>query len=334
MDADTEGSGPHRAGFRARDLLVVTNAAAGGAQDDAVQAALAVLRSATRVRVATTADAGEVERVLAGRTPDERVVIVGGDGSVHTVVNALDRLGRLSPADPVGVVPLGTGNDLARCLGLPLEPAQAAHVVLGGRPRSLDVLVDDDGGLVVNAVHAGVGASAAEAAQTWKERLGAAGYVVGSALAGAREAGWRLRVEVDGRELPGATDGGDGDDDGDGGAGDERAGDRLLMVGLGIGTSIGGGAPLAPGAEPDDGLVDVVVVAATGPLARVGYAVALREGDHVERDDVQAVRGREVLVEACAAEDAFGTNADGELAGPFTRRRWTVRPGAWCCLVP
>jgi diacylglycerol kinase family enzyme len=309
-----EGSVPPAA----RDLLVVTNAAAGGAQDDAVQAALAVLHSGARVRVAATAEAAEVEAVLASRAPGEGVVVVGGDGSVHAVVNALDRLGRLSPDDPVGLVPLGTGNDLARCLGLPLEPEQAGRVVLTGRPRPLDLLVDDDGGLVVNAVHAGVGASAAEAAQAWKERLGAAGYVVGSALAGVREPGWRLRVEVDGRELT-------AQDDGD---------DRLLMVGLGIGRSIGGGALLAPDADPDDGLVDVVLAAATGPLARVGYAVALRAGDHVERDDVEALRGREVLVTAAETGEEFGTNADGELAGPFLRRHWTVRPRAWSCLVP
>ncbi|HEU4674370.1 MAG TPA: diacylglycerol kinase family protein [Motilibacteraceae bacterium] len=310
-----EGSVPPAA----RDLLVVTNAAAGGAQDDAVQAALEVLRAGARVRVEATAGPAEVETVVASRAPGERVVVVGGDGSVHTVVEALDRLGGLSPSDPVGVVPLGTGNDLARCLGLPLEPEQAARVVLTGRPRPLDVLVDDDGGLVVNAVHAGVGASAAEAAQAWKERLGAAGYAVGSALAGVREAGWRLRVLVDGRELA---------------AGSTGADDRLLMVGLGIGRSIGGGALLAPDAEPDDGLVDVVLVGATGPLARVGYAVALRAGDHVERDDVEALRGREVVLTAAGPGEEFGTNADGELAGPFTRRRWTVRPAAWSCLVP
>ncbi|MGN6331632.1 MAG: diacylglycerol/lipid kinase family protein [Motilibacteraceae bacterium] len=310
-----EGSVPPAA----RDLLVVTNAAAGGADDAAVQAVLEVLRTGANVRVEATAEPGELESLLASRATGERVVAVGGDGSVHAVVDALERLGRLSPEDPVGVVPLGTGNDLARCLGLPLEPARAARVVLTGRPRTLDVLVDDDGGLVVNAVHAGVGASAAEAAQVWKERLGAAGYVVGSALAGARERGWRLQVLVDGREVSGSS---------------ADADDRLLMVGLGIGRSIGGGALLTPDAEPDDGLVDVVLAAATGPLARVGYAVALRAGDHVDRDDVEALRGREVVVTAAGPGEEFGTNADGELAGPFTRRRWTVRPAAWSCLVP
>lgn len=306
-----EGSGAPNG----RELLVVANAAAGGAQEEAVGAALAVLRQAGRVQVARTSSATELDDVLRASGPGRRLVVVGGDGSVHAVVNALARAGRLAPEDPLGVVPLGTGNDLARCLGLPLDPEEAARCVLHGRPRNLDVLAEDDGALVVNAVHVGVGASAAEAAQAWKRRLGAAGYALGSALAGVREAGWRLRVEVDGREL---ADGGE----------------RLLMVGVGIGTSIGGGAPLAPHADPGDGLADVVLAAATGPLARVAYGIALREGGHVDRDDVEAVRGRQVLVEAAAPEDAFGTNADGELAGPFTRRSWTLRAGAWSCLVP
>ena len=91
------------------------------------------------------------------------------------------------------------------------------------------------------------------------------------------------------------------------------------MVAVANGRTIGGGAELAPGAEPDDGLLDVVVATSTGPLARLGFAVALREGEHVERDDVLVVQGREVTVTG----DPFPLNADGELDGPVTSRTWT-----------
>ena len=102
------------------------------------------------------------------------------------------------------------------------------------------------------------------------------------------------------------------------------------MVGVANGRTIGGGAELAPDASPDDGLLDVVVVTSTGPLARLGFATSLRNGDHVERDDVLVVRGRSVTVSG----EEFPVNADGELYGPVSSRTWTVRPAAWSVIVP
>ena len=291
-------------------LLLVTNAAAGSAEDEAVEAALAVLRERADVVVRACTDPAELGDIVAGR--DGRgLVVAGGDGSLHVLVRTLAERGELSSDDPLGVIPLGTGNDLARALRLPLDPAEAALVVLDGRPRTLDLLADDDGGVVVNAVHVGVGAEAARRASDLKDRLGAAAYAVGSVAAGATEKGWRLRVEVDGAVL-------------------HDADDLVLMAGAGNGTTVGGGSPLAPDAVPDDGLVDVVVSLATGPLQRVGYAVDLRRGEHVERPDVLTARGRVLHI----AGEEFPVNADGELSGPFTSRTWTVRPAAWAVVVP
>ena len=290
-------------------LLVVTNASAGSAGDEQVDAALAVLEEHTDVRVESCSEPADLDRVLASRD-GRTVVVVGGDGSVHLAVDRLLALGELSPTDPLGLVPLGTGNDLARTLGIPLDPAEAAKALLSGTARTLDLVVDDAGGVVVNAAHLGVGAEAAERASALKKRLGKAAYAVGGVLAGAGATGWDLRVEVDDEPFP--------------------LDEEVLMVGLANGRTIGGGAELAPDAEPDDGLLDVVVATSTGPLARLGFGVAMREGEHVDRDDVHTVRARTVTVTG----DAFPLNADGELSGPLTSRTWTVRPGAWAVLVP
>ena len=180
-----------------QSLLVTVNRAAGTADDDAVEAALTALRAGADVTVAATAHEDELVEALADRG-ERRLVVIGGDGSLHAAINALDRVGGLDPRQPVGIIPRGTGNDLAGALGLSLDPVAAADAVLTGSPRPLDVLRDDDGGLVVNAVHAGVGARASAEAERFKGRLGTAAFPLGAAVAGVTTPGLDLRVEVDG----------------------------------------------------------------------------------------------------------------------------------------
>lgn len=291
-----------------RRLLVITNADAGSAAERSVEEALTVLRERAHVEVAATSGVEELDGLLDKR--DGRyLVVAGGDGSLHAVVAALHRRGELADA-VLGLIPLGTGNDRARSLGLPLQPAAAARVVLTGEPLQLELLEDDAGGVVVNAVHVGVGAEAARRALSWKPRLGKPAYALGAALAGTTR-GWRLRVEADGEVISDIDE-------------------RLLMVGVGLGSSIGGGTPLAPDARPDDSVAEVVVSRATGPLARVGYALQLRRGTHGERTDVRTVQARTVSVSG----QPFPVNADGELSGPVSARTWTLRPRAWRLLAP
>ncbi|UOY02402.1 diacylglycerol/lipid kinase family protein [Blastococcus sp. PRF04-17] len=299
-------------------ILLLVNRAAGTTDDETVEAALATLRSAADVTVAATSSPDELLDAVADRD-DRRVVIMGGDGSVHAAVRALDRAGALTPDEPVGIIPRGTGNDLAGTLGLPLDPVAGAQVVLGGTTRRLDLLRDDAGGLVVNAVHLGAGALAGAEATRFKERLGTAAFPLGAVIAGVTAPDWDLRVEVDGgiatHDAAGwSADGGTG----------------VLMVGVCNGPTIGGGAALAPGAQVDDGLADVVVCTATGPVARAAYATALAAGRHVERDDVLVLRGREVTVTGPSVDLV----ADGELEEGVTARTWRVQGHAWSVLVP
>ncbi|HEX4699742.1 MAG TPA: diacylglycerol kinase family protein [Actinomycetes bacterium] len=292
-------------------LVLVTNPAAGGTARDAVSAAAAVLRAEAELTVVEAASPTDLDTLL-GRWPPGtcRLVVAGGDGSVHQVVAALHRRRMLAADFPLGLVPLGTGNDLARTLGVPLDPAEAALAYLTGRPRVLDLVTDDAGGVMVNVVHLGVGAEAARRAAALKDRLGTAAYAVGSVSAGVGATGWRLRVTVDDAVV--------------------HVGGEVLMVAVANGRTIGGGAEVAPHAQPDDGLLDVVVATSTGWVGRLGFAVALRQGDHVERDDVTVVRGRTVTVTG----DPFPVNADGELEGPVTQRTWTVHAGAWSVVTP
>jgi diacylglycerol kinase family enzyme len=292
-------------------LLVVTNADAGGTGEQAVEAAVEVLRAAADVKVVSTAEASDLERVLAGRD-GRTIVVVGGDGSMHAVVAVLHERGWLADTQ-VALVPLGTGNDFARGLGIPLRPVDAARALLSAEPRQLDLVLDDRGRVVVNAVHVGVGVDAAEEARALKPRFGRMGYVLGALQAGFTSPGLRLRVRVD----------------------DDVVADgsrHVLQVSVHNGRFVGGGTALAPDAVTDDGLVDVVVSFAVSRPRRMLYALRVRLGQHPRSLDVEQRRGREVLLEASGGE--FRWNVDGELEGPARRRSWRVLPAAWTMLAP
>jgi YegS/Rv2252/BmrU family lipid kinase len=288
--------------------LVLANANAGSTEQESVAACCDVLRTLGSVEQVATSTPEEIDDHLA-RLDGRRLVVAGGDGSVHAAVAALWRRGELA-VTPLGIVPLGTGNDLARTLGLPLDPAEAARVVDGGTERRLDLVLVDDGAVVVNAAHAGLGAVAAETGAALKDRLGQLAYPVGALVAGVRERGWELTVEVDGRAVV--------------------AGEAVLLAGVGNGRTIGGGTPLFPSADPGDGLLDVVVSTAVGPAARVAFGAALRSGEHVDRDDVLSATGREVRI----AGDPVPHNADGEVSDPVASRTYRVEPGAWTVIAP
>lgn len=305
-------------------LLLVTNASAGSADREAVDTALEVLRAGFDVEVAATEDEGELLEVLA-RRDGRPVVVAGGDGSLHALVVALDTLGELrGPGEEgrdgpvVGLLPLGTGNDFGRALGIPLDPEAAAVAVVGGRAVDIDVLRDDTGGLVVNVAHVGVGAEAGDRAGPWKARLstvglGVLGYAVGAVLAIVATQGWRLRVVADGRLVTGGRR-------------------RVLQVAVANGRTIGGGAEIAPTSDATDGLADLTVSYATGRVARLRYGVAMRRGRHRGRTDVVQLPVREVTVRA--VRGAFSVNTDGELSTPVRERTWRVEPAAYRIIVP
>lgn len=281
-----------------RTLVVVANRKAGGV--DRLDDALPVLRAGAAV--VELADPGD----LAASLPcdgEVTVVAAGGDGTLHAVVQHLWSAGLLART-VVGLLPLGTGNDLARTLGIPLDPRSAAAVALSGHPRPLDLLVDDAGTVAVNAVHCGVGGVAVRHAAPLKPFLGRVAYRVGAAWAGARSPGWQLTVEVDDAVL--------------------FAG-NVLFLGIGNGRTIGGGTVLWPQGHPDDGLADVVVVAAGGTRSRLEVVRALRTGDPRASPAVATGRGASVSVHG----QPVPWVADGDDGGSAAARSWRVRAGAW-----
>lgn len=285
--------------------LLLRNEAAGSDDTAVVQAIAGGLAAEGPTEVVATGGPDDVDAALAA-ADGRRVVVCGGDGSVQLAVERARAQGLLDQL-VFGVVPLGTGNDLAGGLGFDADPATAVARLIRSEARPTDLLVTDDDRVVVNVVHVGIGVAAAEEAADRKEAFGALAYPLGAVIAGASADGLDVEVELDGDRID--------------------LGRPALMVAVANGATIGGGTAVAPAAVVDDGQLDVVVVHAVGPGERVAFATALLRGTHVDRDDVVVAQGREVVIRGAG----LAHNRDGELEEPTSgdSRTYRVESGAW-----
>ncbi len=295
-------------------VLVIANAAAGSASDDDVDFVLDALRK--RADTEVVIPDGDDAMVDALRSADGRdVVAMGGDGSLNWVLATCVEHDLFGGLGAIGLVPMGTGNDFARGKGLPLDLTEAVEVALEGEPHQCDLLVDEDGQVVINAVHAGIAARATGKAQSMKGALGIGAYAIGALKAGMSTNGWEVAVWVDGEEVL--------DEDQD-----------ALMVTIAVGSSIGGGTSVAPDADPTDRKADVIIATALGAWDRLSFAADLQKGTHVERDDVKVVQGTEITIKSVDPDREFLVDADGDLGQKYTERTWTLRSDAWVCRSP
>ena len=279
----------------------------GAAIGDATCSALAA--AGVPVQDVTAADAATTVGAMADavRAGARALVIVGGDGMVHLGVNAV-----AGTPTALGVVPAGTGNDVARELGLPAEVGTAVRAIAAalsdGRVRHVDAVrcAGREGSRwFAGVLAAGFDAVVNERANGWADGWG---WPRGSArytLAVLRELpSFRQRDYV--LELDGV-----------------RVQTSAMIVAVANVPAYGGGMRIAPAARPDDGLLDVVVAGPIGRAEFVRVFPRVFSGRHVEHPRVHVHRAARVRVEA---EGIVGY-ADGERVGslPLTCE---VVPGA------
>jgi diacylglycerol kinase (ATP) len=243
------------------------------------------------------------------KKPDA-LIVVGGDGMVNLGVNLVAGTGV-----PLGLIPAGTGNDMARVLGIPHENQEAALDVLiealNHPPRVIDA------GLVTDAtgatrwfgcmLSAGFDSIVNERANTWRHPKGASRYTLAMLRELITLKPIRYKITHDGETF-------------------ESGG---MMMSVGNGESLGGGMRVTPNALVDDGLLDILVV---GPLTRIQFLRIFPKvfaGTHITDPRVKVINAKKVRIEA----DNVVAYLDGER---FARLPIDieVKPGALKVFAP
>ncbi|WP_329112336.1 diacylglycerol/lipid kinase family protein [Streptomyces sp. NBC_01353] len=287
-----------------RQFTAVVNPTAGGSSGTAALLPLARLLREAGARLDTVYSRNlEHAQELARRAGAQGHVVlaVGGDGMAGCVGGAL------SGTDTVfGLVPAGRGNDFARALELPTDAPGLARVLLDGVPRTVDTIEVESAVhariSVLGSVYAGVDAVANRHANDSRLLRGAASYYAGGlrAVLAWRSAAYRITVD---------------------GVLHERAGYTVVAANSGF---YGFGRNVAPGARLDDGMLDVVVIGDAPKRHFFATMNELKTGAHVNRPQVEILRGKEIRIEA---DRPLPYGADGEVDAtlPVTVR---VQPGA------
>lgn len=297
----------------ARIAFVVNPASRQGHDRERIEAVARSLRSRYVVDLVAPSSADEVERtVRASSTAHDAIVVAGGDGTINRAVRGLDG----SPT-PLGIIPMGTGNDFARGCGIPASPDEAARRVLEGRARPLD-LVRVNGCTYCTVGLVGVGSDSAltvarltrPGARTrgLMRHLGDWSYrLVGLAhLLAPRALTERVSVSTASGELLHAS------------------GDVFAVFAANT-RVLGGGLVLPITADPSDGQIEIAIVPRM-PREKLLWAFLCFTRGRPVPDGVLSVHRAAGAVIACARKVPF--SADGDLMCRDARFEIVVLPGA------
>lgn len=257
---------------------------------------------------ALTAGPGQAEELArtAAARGFNRVVAVGGDGTLSEVVNGL-----VGTPVGLGLIPAGTGNDFARVVEIPFHPLRAAELALTRPPRPMDLGYLETTArrtYFLNVAGLGFDAEVAKAVNAFPKYLGGTiPYLLGILKTLWRYTPAPVELEADGRRL-------------------DR---KVLLAAVGIARAYGGGMLVLPSARLDDGEFDVCIAGEIGRAACLGLVPKLYRGGHVGHPKVEFLRCRELRVQSARP---VAVHADGEVVGqlPATFR---VHPGALQVIV-
>ncbi len=244
-------------------------------------------------RFHVSGEAGEAERVAreASEAGVELIVSAGGDGTLNEVVNGIARAGCVSA---LALVPLGTGNDFARTLGVPNDIDTAVAQIGNAQIRAIDLVrvTSDEVRYFVNVSSGGFsGVVDEKLTPEMKRAWGPLAYLRSAAAAFSELRGYTTKVALD-DQPPTEND--------------------LYNVVIANGRYVAGGIPIAPEADISDGLLDVVLIPERGPADLAILAAQILVGKHLGSDAVIFKRAKKIAINS---RPGMWFNVDGELIG-------------------
>jgi len=270
--------------FEGMPLAVLVNPSSAGGRTlkllPRVEQALDAARIAFRVQRTSGLEQG-VEQALGAVEAGELPVVMSGDGLVGAVGGAM-----AGSETPLGIVPGGRGNDLARVLGIPSEPEAAVATVLAGETRRIDV-GEANGKRFLGIASFGFDSEANRLANETRLLRGNLVYAYAALRALVSWKPARFTIAV----------------------GEERTRLSGYSVCVANSRAYGGGMYIAPAAELDDGEFDVVTIGEVGKLRFVSNLPRVFKGTHVDSDEVRVFRASHLEV---SASKPFAVYADGE----------------------
>lgn len=269
-----------------RFVLLVNPAAAGGRALKAlpkVHAALDSLGAPHRTVTTRSIDHAH-EEALKAAAEGETLVALGGDGLLRPLAGAIK-----GTDAALAIIPAGRGNDLARVLGIPEDPEQAARIAVEGEERLLDV-ANVEGTPYMGIASFGLDSEANRIANEAKLVRGNAVYLYAALRALAAWKPAKFAVTVDG----------------------ERHQFTGYSVAVGNSKAYGGGMLLLPMAELDDGKLDVIVTKESSKLRCLIELPKVFRGTHVDSEFTEFLRGEEIEV---SSDRPFVIYADGDPIG-------------------
>ena len=284
MDERQDGQGLAQAPGRPRRALLMLNRTARNGSAP-IDAALAILEAGgITVEEVACGQPGELAGAIRERGASVDCVLVGGgDGTLNRAAGGL-----LDTRLPLGILPLGTANDLARTLGIGPDVAGAARTIVAGETRHID-LGEVNGHLFFNVASIGFSAELArELTAEAKKRWGTLGYAIASARLLLRTRRFTAFIEHDG--------------------GTDKV--RTVQIAVGNGRHYGGGLTVDLSAEPDDGVLHVYSLEVRHWSRLVTLMPALKRGTHGAQSDVRSFTTREVTIRTRRGRSV---NTDGEL---------------------
>jgi diacylglycerol kinase (ATP) len=247
---------------------------------------------------------GEAGRIVSGLPDEALAVAVGGDGTVHEVAASCVGTGRV-----MGVLPVGSGNDYVKALGVSTSLVRALEVVVWGAVRVVDA-GEVNGVRFNNGLGVGFDAEVAEGAVKAPRYLGGFGgylWSVGRLLWGMKCR--RACLKLDGEEITAET----------------------ILVAVALGTTYGARFKLAPDANLGDGLFDVVWSEELNRAEVLKLVPAVLRGTHLAHPKIHFTRVAEMEI---SLEEKIPAHVDGELLPPTRNFRARVLPSSLRVLVP